>query len=144
MADSANQTALIAAPLDKCFATVIDYEKYPQWAHDVKEVHVHKRDSQGRATEVEYRASALGRSTHYTLSYDYSQAPVRLEWKLVKGDIMRSIGGAYTFSEDSPGKTRVTYDVTVELVIPLPGFIKRRAEARIVNTLKELKVRLES
>jgi hypothetical protein len=29
-------------------------------------------------------------------------------------------------------------------VIPLPGFIKRRAEVRIVNTLRELKALLES
>ena len=25
--------------------------------------------------EVEYRASALGRSTHYILGYDYAEAP---------------------------------------------------------------------
>lgn len=144
MADSATQTAIIAASLDRCFSAAIDYESYPKWAHDVKEVVVHKRDAQGRATEVEYRASALGRSTHYTLAYDYSAAPARLEWKMVKGDIMRSIGGAYTFTSQDPNTTKVTYDVSVDLVIPLPGFIKRRAEVRIVNTLRELKALLES
>ena len=144
MADTATQTATIAASLDKCFAAAIDYEAYPHWAKDVKEVVVHNRDSQGRATEVEYRASALGRSTHYTLAYDYSSAPARLEWKMVKGDIMRSIGGAYTFTAQDANTTVVTYDVAVDLVIPLPGFIKRRAEVRIVNTLRELKALLES
>ena len=59
------------------------------------------------------------------------------------GDIMRSIIGSYTF--ESVGKsTRITYELAVELVIPLPGFVKRRAEMRILSTLKELKTRIES
>ena len=41
-------------------------------------------------------ASALGRSTHYTLAYDYSRAPGAVSWSLVKGDITRVIdGGRY-------------------------------------------------
>jgi hypothetical protein len=101
-----------------------------------------QRDDQGRPHTVEYRASALGRSTHYTLEYDYSKAPSVLSWHLVDGDIMRSIRGAYTLKEDGVG-TRVSYDLAVELVIPLPGFVKRRAEMRILSTLKELKARVE-
>jgi hypothetical protein len=38
----------------------------------------------------------------------------------------------------------VTYTLSIELVVPLPGFVKRRAEVRILNTLKELKARVES
>jgi hypothetical protein len=93
--------------------------------------------------KVEYRASALGRSTHYTLAYDYSQAPERLSWSLVEGDIMRTIDGAYTFEPHGAG-TDVTYSLQVELIVPLPGFVKRRAEVRILHTLKELKTRAES
>jgi hypothetical protein len=66
-----------------------------------------------------------------------------LSWHLVDGDIMRSLRGAYSFSADGSG-TRVAYDLAVELVIPLPGFVKRRAEMRILSTLKELKSRSES
>ena len=41
------------------------------------------------------------------------------------------------------GGTDVLYDLSIELVVPIPGFVKRRAEVRILNTLKELKVRAE-
>ncbi|MEY3456519.1 MAG: hypothetical protein RIR38_781, partial [Actinomycetota bacterium] len=34
--------------------------------------------------------------------------------------------------------------LSIELIIPLPGFVKRRAEVRILSTLKELKARIES
>jgi ribosome-associated toxin RatA of RatAB toxin-antitoxin module len=141
--DSASETELIAASAEKCFAVAIDVERYPEWAPDVKEALVRERDSQNRPVLVEYRASALGRSTHYTLKYDYANAPKQISWHLAQGDIMRSIDGSYKF-EQSDANTKVTYSLSVELIVPLPGFIKRRAEGRILHTLKELKARCES
>lgn len=143
MVDSGSDTTIISAPPERCFSVASDFETYPEWARDVKEATVCERDAEGRAIKVEYRASALGRSTHYTLAYDYADAPRRLSWTLVEGDIMRSIRGAYTF-EPVPTGTRVTYDLAIDLVVPLPGFVKRRAEVRILDTLKELKTRSES
>lgn len=143
MSDRAAQTTLINAPLQKCWGVALDVERYPEWARDVKEAVVRARDDKGRASLVEFRASALGRSTRYTLSYDYSEEPNRLSWHLVDGDIMRSIDGAYSFVEVDGG-TQVFYEIEIELVIPLPGFVKRRAEQRILDTVKELKIRAES
>jgi hypothetical protein len=146
MAESATQSVTIDAPAAHCFAIATDFEHYPEWAHDVKEARIKERDELGRATEVEFRASALGRSTHYTLHYDYADAPSRLSWKLVKGDIMRACDGSYqlTPSGSTPGATDVVYELSIELVVPLPGFVKRRAEVRILNTVKELKARAEA
>jgi hypothetical protein len=145
-AETATQSITIHASPAHCFAVVTDFERYPEWANDVKQATVVARDEEGRASEVEFRASALGRSTHYTLGYDYSSAPEKLSWNLVRGDIMRAIDGAYTFvtSATDPAGTDVTYDLSIELVVPLPGFVKRRAEVRILNTVKELKSRAEA
>jgi ribosome-associated toxin RatA of RatAB toxin-antitoxin module len=142
MAESATDTITIAAAPERVWAIAADVEHYPDWAKDVKDVVVRTRDDQGRPVEVEYRASALGRSTHYTLGYDYS-APGVLAWTMIHGDIMRTIDGAYTVSPTDDGGTEVRYDLTIELVVPLPGFVKRRAEVRILNTLRELKTRAE-
>lgn len=143
MIDQATETEHVAASLTRCFEVATDFERYPEWTHDVKEANVRQRDDQGRATVVEYRASALGRSTHYTLSYDYSQSPERISWSLVDGDIMRAVDGAYSFATAGDG-TDITYSLKIELIVPLPGFVKRRAEVRILHTLKELKTRAES
>ena len=144
MAEQASQTTTISAAPDRVWAVATDFERYPEWAKDVKEAVVLERDADGRATKVEFRASALGRSTHYTLGYDYSQAPAVLSWRMLRGDIMRSIDGAYHFSSNASGGTDVRYDLAIELVVPLPGFVKRRAEARILNTVRELKTRSEA
>ncbi len=146
MADAAVQTITIAAPPELCFAVAVDFPTYPEWAPDVKQAVVVQADELGRATEVSFTAAALGRSARYVLHYDYATAPAELSWKLVSGDITRAIDGSYRFlpSVSEPGGTDVIYELSIELVVPLPGFVKRRAEVRILNTVKELKTRVEA
>lgn len=143
MAETATETIFIDAPPDRVWTVAVDIQKYPEWARDIKDVIIHAIDAEGRAAEVEFRASALGRSTHYTLIYDYAGAPTRLGWQMLSGDIERSIDGAFVFLPTADGGTEVRYDLAIDLVVPLPGFVKRRAEVRILNTVRELKVRVE-
>jgi uncharacterized membrane protein len=144
MAETATETITIAAPPDQVWAIATDLERYPEWARDVKDVLITARDDDGRPSQVEFRTSALGRSTHYTLQYDYSAAPAALAWTMIKGDIQRSIEGAYRFDATPDGGTLVQYDLAIELVVPLPGFVKRRAERRILNAIKDMKAFAES
>jgi len=146
MADVARQESTIAAPAEQVWATLVDFERYPAWARDLKQVEVLERDAEGRGVEVLYRAAAMGRSTTYVLRYDYADAPRRLPWVLVRGDIMRRLDGAYTLEPvaGDPGRTHVLYDLEVELIIPLPGFVKHRAEHKIMhNALRELQAHVE-
>jgi uncharacterized membrane protein len=146
MADQATETREIEAPVERILDVLLDFEAYPQWARDLKGVQVESRDEEGRGQEVTFRAAAMGRSTSYTLRYSYDEDPTRMSWELVRGDIARRIDGSYTL-EPVPGdvgRTRVTYDLIVDLVVPLPGFVKRRAEAKIVHAaLRELRAHLE-
>jgi ribosome-associated toxin RatA of RatAB toxin-antitoxin module len=146
MAEQATQRTTIAAPPERCYEAVIDFEQYPRWARDIKEAKVVQRDDEGRGVEVAYRAAAMGRSTSYTLRYEYGEAPSRVPGKLVRGDLTRQLEGVNDFVplDDYPDSTEVTYHLTVELVVPLPGFVKRRAEARIMHTaLRDLKAFVE-
>jgi uncharacterized membrane protein len=139
MADQATQHMHIEAPLERIWDVLTDFEAYPTWARDLKEATVLQHDEEGRASLVRFRAAAMGRSTTYTLAYEWDDAPQRLPWKLVSGDIQKVLDGAYEFRETDTG-TDVTYHLRVDLAIPLPGFVKRRAEARIISTaLRELR-----
>ena len=144
MAETATEIITIDASPDAVWAVAIDLPRYPEWARDIKAVTIHETDEQGRPSEVEFRASALGRSTHYTLQYRYNDEPRQLGWSMIRGDIQRSIDGAFTFIPQPDGTTEVRYDLAIDLVVPLPGFVKRRAEVRILNTVRELKVRAEA
>ena len=144
MAETATEIITIDAAPDAVWGIAIDLERYPEWARDIKAVTIHEKDEAGRPSQVEFRTSALGRSTHYTLQYRYAEEPKQLGWSMIRGDIQRSIDGAFTFIPTPDGKTEVRYDLAIDLVVPLPGFVKRRAEVRILNTVRELKVRAEA
>ncbi|HLK43729.1 MAG TPA: SRPBCC family protein [Thermoleophilia bacterium] len=144
MAEHATQRMIIRATPDECFAVVTDFDRYPEWAADIKQVSVLERDSEGRAAKVAFRVAAFGRSTSLALAYDYSGAPRRLSWVQDHGDLTSRYEGSYSF-EPSGDDTEVVYHLYVELRVPLPGFIKRRAEGRIMATaLRELKSRVEA
>jgi ribosome-associated toxin RatA of RatAB toxin-antitoxin module len=144
VAELATERMVVAASPDRCFAIAADIERYPQWAEDIKQVTVHERDDQGRPALVTFRAAAFGRSTTYTLAYDYTAAPRVLAWKLTQGDITTKLDGSYEFEASGEG-TELTYHLEVEIRVPIPGFIKMRAQSRIMSTaLRDLKARVES
>jgi hypothetical protein len=134
---------MIRGSLEDCFGVLTAFERYPEWAADIKAVAIDERDDGGRASLVTFRAAAFGRSTSYTLQYDYSLAPDELSWVQVKGDITRRLDGSYHLTPAGDG-TEIVYRLVVDLKVPLPGFVKRRAEGRIMGTaLRELKARVE-
>lgn len=145
MADQATGTLEIAAPADVVAEVLMDFDAYPSWARDLKGVTVESRDPAGRGREVTFRAAAMGRSTSYTLRYAYEDEPRKIAWTLVRGDIMRRLDGSYVLTTVAADRTLVTYHLTVDLVVPLPGFVKRRAESKIVHTaLRELRALVEA
>lgn len=143
--ESTAQRMTIAATPERCFAVVTDFERYPEWVADVKEVHVLEHDAQGRGTVVSFRAGAFGRSTNYVLAYDFSGAPNAISWAQQDGDLTSRLDGSYEFRPTDDGATEVRYELAVELRVPIPGFVKRRVEANILHAaVRDLKTRVEA
>lgn len=145
MEDKVSERTMIRATPETLFAILTDFEDYPAWSADIKAVQVLERDEEGRGTRVQFRAAAFGRSTSLVLVYDFSEAPRELSWVQESGDLTRCYDGSYTFeaSSDQGDMTEVLYQLTVELRVPLPGFVKRRAEGRMIRVLRELKAKAE-
>ena len=100
MAEQATERMVVSAAPARCFEVSSDIEAYPEWASDIKEVTIESRDDQGRPELVTFRAAAFGRSTSYTLAYDYSEAPQVLSWVQTRGDITSKLDGRYVFTPD--------------------------------------------
>jgi ribosome-associated toxin RatA of RatAB toxin-antitoxin module len=140
MADQTTQRMVVHASPERVWELLTDFRSYPVWATALKSATIVSSDDQGRGVEVAFRAAAMGRSTSYTLCYDYSEAPRVLSWKLSQGDITRVLDGSYELVPVAQERTEIVYDLTVDLTAPLPGFVKRRAEERIIHTaLTELR-----
>jgi uncharacterized protein YndB with AHSA1/START domain len=145
VAELATERMIMRASPEHCYEVVTDFEHYVEWAGDIKQVEVVEREADGRPAAVAFRAAAFGRSTSYTLVYDYTAAPQELTWVQTQGDLTSRLDGAYVFEPTGDGDTEVVYRLVVELKVPIPGFVKRRAEGRIMHTaLKNLKARVES
>jgi len=135
---------IIRGTPEDCYSVLSEFGRYPEWAADIKSVQVEEHDDSGRPRVVTYRAAAFGRSTSYTLRYDYSLAPEELSWVQTSGDLTRRLDGSYHLSPSGDGGTEIVYRLVVDLKVPLPGFVKRRAEGRIMGTaLRELKAVVE-
>lgn len=145
MEEEVTERMVIRGTPAHCFEVLTDFERYPEWATDIKAVTVDARDGLGRAERVTFRAAAFGRSTSYTLAYDYSEAPGRLSWVQTAGDLTRRLDGVYVIDAADDDSADISYDLVVDLKVPLPGFVKRRAEGRIMGSaLRDLKARVEA
>ena len=140
----ATESIVVHAPPDVVYRVATAFEHYLDWVSELKKIEVLERDAAGRPLEVEFRAAAFGRSTTYTLLYDYSRAPEILAWHQTKGDVTAELNGQYRF-EPAPEGTLLTYDLEVELSVPIPAFVRSRAASRIQSqALRELKTQAES
>ena len=142
MADQATSSISINAPKAEVMAVIADFKAYPDWSGQIKAVSVDETGPDGRATKVTFTLDAGVIKDDYTLAYTW-HGDDRVDWTLVKSKALKSQVGSYILAE-SGGKTDVTYELAVDLNIPMLGMFKRKAEKVIMDTaLKELKKRVE-
>ena len=95
---------------------------------------------------MEFRLDAGAIKDHYVLEYDWNVAEDgtgSVSWHLVRANLLKGLNGTYTLDRVTGG-TKVTYDLEVELTMPMIGLLKRKAEKHIINlALSELKKRVE-
>jgi Polyketide cyclase / dehydrase and lipid transport len=128
----AEHSVEIQAPIATCFAAITDYETFPKWQTAVVDTEVLDWDTQGRGKRVRLFIDARVRKVDYTLDYRYDE-PGRIEWDFVEGNGINDADGHYVFEDLGDGRTRATYKLGLEVGIPLPGPVARRAHK---STLK--------
>jgi hypothetical protein len=78
------------------------------------------------------------------MSYQWPADHRSLSWSLVSSSLLRSLEGSYRLAAKGSG-TDVTYELSVDLAMPMIGLLKRKAERRLTDTaLKDLKKRVEA
>lgn len=144
MAEQTEGTIEVDAAPGEIMAVICDFEAYPDWAEGIRSTQVLGRDANGRGTEVAFEFSAMGFTASYTLRYEYVPADEGVRWTTKEASgAVKDIRGEYEL-EPLNGDTRVTYRLTVEPAIPLPGFLRRQADRRAIKTaLEGLKRRVE-
>ncbi|MBO0814755.1 MAG: SRPBCC family protein, partial [Actinobacteria bacterium] len=133
MAASTSSRIMIAAPRDAVMAVIADFAAYPQWASAVRAAEVLGEAPAGRASRVRFTLDAGVVKDTYVLGYEWDgDAAVR--WHLAEpGTVISAMDGGYLLG-DRGAATEATYELTVDVRIPMPGLLKRRAEKTIIDT----------
>ena len=144
MADRTTASITVAAPRADVMAVIADFPAYPEWASAVRSAEIIGHDGGGRASQVRFVLDAGVIKDSYVLAYDWD-GDDRVRWDLAEpGSVITALSGGYLLADADVG-TKVTYDLAVDVRIPMPGMLKRRAEKTIIETaLKGLRDRAEA
>jgi ribosome-associated toxin RatA of RatAB toxin-antitoxin module len=144
VADTTAQTIYIDADPKTVMDVIADIGSYPQWVSEYKETEVLEADAEGYPKTARLVLDATVLKDTMVLSYDWPPDHKSVRWHLVSSSLLRSLNGAYRLAPKGSG-TDVTYELSVDLLIPMIGLLKRKAERRLTDTaLKDLKKRAEA
>ena len=143
MADRTAQTIFIDADPRTVMDVIADIAAYPEWVSEYTETEVLEADAEGypRVARLVLEAAVL-RDT-MVLEYEWPADRQSVRWSLVSSTLLKALDGAYRLAPNGTG-TDVTYELAVDLLVPMIGLLKRKAERRLTETaLKDLKKRVE-
>lgn len=140
MVEKTSGTVSIEAPIGRVQQLLFDIEKHPTWSLAIKSLDVLERDESGRVTSAKLKIDAGIMKDRVTLDYDWSAAPGKLSFSLTDADLLTAMDGAFILSADDADTTQVTYELAVDLSMPIPAMMRQKAEkATIDMTLNQLK-----
>lgn len=144
MADTTSQTIYIDADHGAVMDIIADVGAYPEWVSEYKHAEVLETDEQGNPKVARFAFDAAGLKDTMVVQYDWARDHRAVRWTLVSSALLRGLVGAYRLSPKGSG-TEVTYELSVDLMIPMIGLLKRKAERRLIDAaLKDLKKRAEA
>jgi ribosome-associated toxin RatA of RatAB toxin-antitoxin module len=143
VADRTAQTIHIDADPETVMGVIADINSYPEWVSEYTEAEVLEADLDGYPMVARLVLEAAVLSDTMVLEYDWPADRRSVRWSLVSSGLLKSLDGAYRLTP-ADGGTDVTYELSVDLTIPMIGLLKRKAERRLTDTaLKDLKKRVE-
>jgi ribosome-associated toxin RatA of RatAB toxin-antitoxin module len=144
VADKTAQTIYIDADPATVMDVIADIGSYPDWVAEYNETEVLEVDDEGYPRTARLVLDAAVLKDTMVLEYVWPSDHQSVTWSLVSSSLLKALNGAYRLSPKGSG-TSVTYELSVDLKIPIIGLLKRKAERRLTDTaLKDLKKRVEA
>jgi ribosome-associated toxin RatA of RatAB toxin-antitoxin module len=144
VAEKTSQTIYIEADPGTVLEVIADIDSYPEWISEYKEAEVQERGADGYPKVVRFVMDAGVIKDTLVMTYEWPKSRRSLSWTLVSSSLLRSLHGTYRLAAKGSG-TDVTYELSVDLAVPMIGLLKRKAERRLTDTaLKDLKKRVEA
>ncbi|CQD13933.1 SRPBCC family protein [Mycolicibacterium senegalense] len=134
MATSDSREVVIEATPQEILDVVADVEATPNWSPQYQRAEILESYDDGRPKQVKMTVKAAGLTDEQVIEYTWSENKV--SWTLVSAGQLKAQDASYTLTPDGD-KTKVRFDITIDLSVPLPGFILKRTMKGGVETATE-------
>lgn len=126
-----SREVVIEASPEEIMAVIADVESAPTWSSQYQSSEVLDTYKDGRPKQVKMKVKAAGITDEQTVEYSWGENTAG--WTLLKAGQMRSQEARYTLTPQGD-KTKVRFDLEVDLSIPLPGFLVKQAIKGAMDT----------
>jgi Polyketide cyclase / dehydrase and lipid transport len=131
MAITDSREVVIDATPNEIMDVLFDLESLTEWSSFHKKVEILERDEEGHPSKSRQTVKIVGVSDEQVL--DYSVHDDGVGWKLESSKQQRAQEARYTLTPDGDS-TRVRFDLTVDLSVPVPGFLVKRGAKGLMET----------
>ena len=123
MATSDSREVVIEATPAEILDVIANVEATPTWSPQYQRAEILDSYPDGRPKQVKMTVKAAGITDEQVIEYTWSDSGVT--WTLVSAGQLKAQDAGYSLKPDGD-KTRVRFDMAIDLSIPMPGFLLKR------------------
>lgn len=134
MSTKDSREVVIEATPEQILDVIADVEATPTWSPQYQKAEILDRYDNGRPKQVRMTVKAAGLTDEQVIEYTWGDNEV--SWTLVSATQLKAQDAGYTLTP-AGDKTKVKFDIAIDLSVPLPGFIIKRTIKGGVETATE-------
>jgi uncharacterized protein YndB with AHSA1/START domain len=135
MAVRATREVLFEAPPEAIMDALADVDQVPAWSSLHKRTEVVDRHPDGRPRHVKATLKIMGLTDKEVLEYNWGQN--WMVWDATDTFRQRGQHGEYNLTRVGDDKTRVRFDIILDLAAPIPEFLIKRAKKIVLDVATE-------
>lgn len=134
MATLETSEVVIEATPEEIMDVIADVEALTEWSSAHQSSEVLERYENGRPKRTKAKVKTAGITDEQVLEYTWHDDGV--SWTLISAKQQRSQDARYTLTPEGD-KTRVRFEIKIDPLVPLPGFVLKRATKGVMSTATE-------
>ena len=135
MAVRASREVVFEAPPEAILDALADIDEVPTWSPVHKHAEVLDRHPDGRPHHVKATLKIMGITDKEVLEYHWG--PRWVVWDAHDTLQQRGQHGEYNLTREGDDKTRVRFDIILDLAAPIPEFLIKRAKKIVLDVATE-------
>jgi hypothetical protein len=135
MAVRASREVVFEAPPEAILEALADIDEVPTWSSLHKHAEVLDRHPDGRPRHVKATLRIMGITDKEVLEYHWGRD--WMVWDATDTFQQRGQHGEYNLTREGDDKTRVRFDIILDLAAPIPEFLIKRAKKLVLDVATE-------